>query len=102
MFGPAKRELTEIAEPEACRFGVWQGEEYNIATKHVDACLEASRDGGSNPPASILASATTMINIANELKDSLKENASDKKVAALIDETVRAIETLRSRIGKLL
>ncbi len=24
----------------------------NKATKHVDACLEASRDGGSNPPAS--------------------------------------------------
>jgi len=22
-------------------------------TKHVEACLEASRDGGSNPPASI-------------------------------------------------
>ena len=43
-----------------------------------------------------------MINIAKELKDSLKENASDKKVAALIDEIVRAIETLRSRIGKLL
>ena len=25
----------------------------NKATTHVEACLEASRDGGSNPPASI-------------------------------------------------
>jgi len=25
----------------------------NRTTKHVDACLETSRDGGSNPPASI-------------------------------------------------
>ena len=47
-------------------------------------------------------SATELINSAKELKDSLKENARDKKVAELIDETVRAIETLRSRIGKLL
>lgn len=47
-------------------------------------------------------SATAMINSAKELKDSLKENAGDKKVAALIDETVKAIEALRSRIGKLL
>jgi hypothetical protein len=43
-----------------------------------------------------------MINSAKKLKDSLKKNASDKKVAALIDETVVAIENLRSRIGKLL
>jgi hypothetical protein len=47
-------------------------------------------------------SATVMINSAKKLKDSLKKNASDKKVAALIDETVVAIENLRSRIGKLL
>ncbi len=47
-------------------------------------------------------SATVMINSAKKLKDSLKKNASDKKVAALIDETVDAIENLRSRIGKLL
>ena len=26
----------------------------NEATTHVEACLEASRDGGSNPPASIV------------------------------------------------
>ena len=26
----------------------------NKTTKHVDTCLETSRDGGSNPPASIL------------------------------------------------
>jgi hypothetical protein len=28
----------------------------NEATTHVEACLEASRDGGSNPPASSLRS----------------------------------------------
>jgi len=28
----------------------------NKATKHVEACLETSRDGGSNPPASSLRS----------------------------------------------
>jgi len=26
LFGPARRDLTEIAEPGACRFGAWQGE----------------------------------------------------------------------------
>jgi len=47
-------------------------------------------------------SATAMINSAKELKASLKQNASDKKVAALIDETVANIESLRSRIAKLI
>jgi hypothetical protein len=30
-------------------------------TKHVEACLEASRDGGSNPPASILSISTIFL-----------------------------------------
>ncbi|HUT46920.1 MAG TPA: hypothetical protein VMX36_11590 [Sedimentisphaerales bacterium] len=47
-------------------------------------------------------SATAMIDSAKKLKVSLKKNVGENKVAALIDETIAAIENLRSRIGKLL
>ena len=47
-------------------------------------------------------SATALISSAKELKTSLKQNASDKRIAALIDETVANIESLRSRIAKLI
>jgi len=46
---------SEIAEPGACRLAFGKAKN-NKATKHVEACLETSRDGGSNPPASILRS----------------------------------------------
>ncbi len=46
---------SEIAEPGACRLAFGKAKN-NKATKHVEACLETSRDGGSNPPASSLRS----------------------------------------------
>ena len=43
----------EIAELKACRLA-FSKVKNNKTTKHVEACLETSRDGGSNPPASSL------------------------------------------------
>ena len=47
-------------------------------------------------------SATETINAAKELKKSLKDNAKDKNVAKLVDETIIAIEKFRSAVGKML
>ena len=50
--GRLRQELSEIAELRACRLALSKAK-LNKATKHVDAYPETSRDGGSNPPASI-------------------------------------------------
>ena len=47
-------------------------------------------------------SATETINAAKNLKDSLKDNVEEKEIAGLIDETVGAIERLRTAMGTLL
>lgn len=47
-------------------------------------------------------SATDTINEARKLKESLKDNAEEKDVAKLIDETIIAIEKFRSVVGKML
>ena len=60
------------------------------ATKHVDACLEASRDGGSNPPASIMVYVYVLQNllgkkyvgITNNLKNRLTEHRSVKTLGS--------------------
>jgi hypothetical protein len=46
-------------------------------------------------------SATETINAAKKLKESLKDNVKEGKIAELIDETVSAVEKLRSNLGKL-
>jgi hypothetical protein len=47
-------------------------------------------------------SATETINSAKKLKESLKDNVKEGKIAELVDETVSAVEKLRSNLGKLL
>jgi len=47
-------------------------------------------------------SATETVNAAKKLKESLKDNVKEGKIAELIDETVTAVEKLRSNLGKLL
>jgi len=51
--GRREKTNSEIAEPRACRLAFSEAKK-DKTNKHVEACLEASRDGGSNPPASIL------------------------------------------------
>ena len=46
-----KRTNPGIAELKACRLALRKAKNKKT-TKHVVACPEASRDGGSNPPAS--------------------------------------------------
>jgi len=47
-------------------------------------------------------SATETVNAAMKLKESLKDNVKEGKIAELIDETVAVVEKLRSNLGKLL
>jgi len=49
----------------------------------------------------VIDSTTKTIESVRELKESLKDTAGDRKVAAMIDDTIEAIEKLRSRVGKL-
>ncbi|MHC4105204.1 MAG: hypothetical protein ACYSR9_09705 [Planctomycetota bacterium] len=73
--------------------------EFQTQAKHNEADAESIR---LKSIIQTVDSATVMIDSAKKLKVSLKKNAGDKNVAALIDETVAAIESLRSRIGMLL
>ncbi len=47
-------------------------------------------------------SATETINTAKKFKESLKDTVKEGKIAVLVDETVSAVEKLRSTLGKLL
>jgi hypothetical protein len=47
-------------------------------------------------------SATETINAAKKFKESLKNTVKEGKIAVLVDETVSAVEKLRSALGKLL
>ena len=47
-------------------------------------------------------STTETINAAKKFKESLKDTVKEGKIAVLVDETVSAVEKLRSTLGKLL
>jgi len=51
---------------------------------------------------STVNSATETINSATKLRDSLRDNARENEIADLINETVSAVEKLRSNLGDLL
>lgn len=50
---------------------------------------------------SVIDTTTQAIESIQKLRESLKDTATDRKIADLIDETITAVETLRSRVAKL-
>ena len=80
--------------------------EYKRLTKDFETQAEENKAAADSIRLRIIIetvdSATETINAAKKLKESLKNNAKEKEVAKLIDETVTAIEKLRSKVGRLI